>query len=319
MLTIFSTPKPFRGHIDVIQRNALKSWKLLHPDAEVILFGDDEGTADVCRELALRHEPQVLRSDRGTKRLDFIFARAQELAHYDLLCYVNCDIILTADFFLALTRLLEWRPSFLMVGRRWDTDITQLLDFSRPSWQAEIIARARAEGCQRFFHNIDYFAFPRGLYTEIPPLAIGRVGWDHWLVWKAGASGVAVVDVSEAVCAVHQNHDYAYHPEGIEGVWHDEEARRNNELAGGSGRAQTIEDAAFRLTSTSLRPNRFRRLAPAKRRWRDVSRAVRGFVRTRVWHPVLDATRPLRRAIGLNKDAVPAALRRTQRRHWMDQ
>ena len=62
MLTLFSTPKPFRGHIGVIQRNALKSWTLLHPDVEIILFGDDEGTADICRELGLQHEPHVERS-----------------------------------------------------------------------------------------------------------------------------------------------------------------------------------------------------------------------------------------------------------------
>ena len=28
MLTIFTTPKPFRGHIGIIQRNALKSWTI---------------------------------------------------------------------------------------------------------------------------------------------------------------------------------------------------------------------------------------------------------------------------------------------------
>ena len=47
MLTIFSTPKPFQGHIGVIQRNAIGSWKQLHPDVEIVLFGDDEGAAEV--------------------------------------------------------------------------------------------------------------------------------------------------------------------------------------------------------------------------------------------------------------------------------
>ena len=65
MLTIFSTPKPFQGHIGVIQRSALKSWTLLHPDIEVILFGDDDGAADVCHELRFRHEPYVERGSSG--------------------------------------------------------------------------------------------------------------------------------------------------------------------------------------------------------------------------------------------------------------
>src|SRR5262249_47802992 len=98
MLTIFSTPKPFRGHIGVIQRNALQSWRLLHPDVEVILFGDDEGAAEVCQEFGFRHEPEVERSALGTKRLDSIFWRAQEMACHETVCYSNCDIILTQDF-----------------------------------------------------------------------------------------------------------------------------------------------------------------------------------------------------------------------------
>lgn len=35
----FTTAKPFVGHNGVIQRNALRSWTLLHPGVEVILFG----------------------------------------------------------------------------------------------------------------------------------------------------------------------------------------------------------------------------------------------------------------------------------------
>ena len=56
MLTFFTTAKPFVGRNGVIQRNALKSWMLVHPDAEVILFGDDEGSAEVAKKLGIRHE-----------------------------------------------------------------------------------------------------------------------------------------------------------------------------------------------------------------------------------------------------------------------
>ena len=319
MLTFFTTPKPFRDHSAIIQRNALQSWKLLHPDVEVILFGNDEGAAEVCAELGLRHEPYVERGKFGTKRLDSIFGRAQELARHDVLSYVNCDIILTREFVEALRRLVDWRSHFLMVGRRWDTDITEPLDFSCEDWQEKVVAHAKAEGYQRFYHNIDYFAFPRGLYSQIPGLVIGRVGWDHWLVKEAHAYGAAVVDVSETVCAVHQNHDYGYHPQGLQGVSNDEDARRNLELAGGAGHTRTIEDATFRLTPTGIVPNKYAWLAPTKRRWRDVSRTVRGSLRTRIWHPFLDATRTIRHAVGLKQDSLPTSSRSRERRHWMDQ
>jgi hypothetical protein len=317
VITLFSTAKPFCGHVEVIQRNALRSWKLLHPDAEVILFGDDEGASEVCRELDLRHEPEVLRTKSGAKRLDFIFGRAQELARHNTLSYVNCDIILTDQFLAAQQRLQLWRPKYLMVGRRWDTDITEPLDFSALDWEERIVDRAKAEGIQRFYHNIDYFLFPRGLYREIPALVIGRIWWDHWLVGKAQSVGAAVVDVSEVVCAVHQNHDYEYHPKGIEGVCQDEEALRNWQLARQDTRLATIEDAPFRLTREGIEENRFYWLAPAKRQFREVIRKLRSVGRTRLWHPLLTVTRPMRHAFGLKKSAAPP--RGGQRKHWMDQ
>src|SRR5580693_6679325 len=115
MLTLFSTPKPFRGHIGVIQRNALGSWKQLDPDIEVILFGVDEGTAEICRELGFRHIPDTSRSRLGTNRVDSMFDRAQEVSRHDLLCYSNCDIVLTRDFIEAIQTVKAWRNAFLMV------------------------------------------------------------------------------------------------------------------------------------------------------------------------------------------------------------
>jgi hypothetical protein len=217
----------------------------------------------------------------------------------------------------ALQNVKAQRRDFLMVGRRWDLEVTQPLDFTNEDWENRITGLARLEGYQRFFHNIDYFAFRRGLYAKIPPLVIGRIYWDHWVVGKARDLGATVVDVSDVVCAVHQNHDYGYHPKGMEGVWKDLEAHRNLELMRMDTKPATIEDAAYRLTSRGLETNRFYWMAPVKRRWRIVSRKVRGAVRSAMWHPFLDATRRLRHALGLK--SAPAGLRNRERRHWMDE
>jgi hypothetical protein len=319
MLTLFSTPKPFLGHSAVIQRNALQSWTRLHEDAEVILFGDEQGAAEICRELGLRHEPEVQRSEFGTKRLDWMFGRAQLLARHDIVCYINCDIILTQEFRRALETLLAWRPRFLMVGRRWDTDITEPLDFSRPDWEERVIALARTEGIQRFYNCVDFFLFPRGLYSDMPALVIGRNWWDHWLVWKARESGAAIVNVSDVVTTIHQNHDYGYHPQGITGVWQDQEALCNIRLAGGQRHLCTIEDAEYRLTPAGVCPLHFYWLAPAKRRVRRTASRVRAFVRTRIWHPFLDRTRNLRHSLGLRQNALPAIVKqRRSRRSALD-
>jgi len=138
VLTLFTTAKPFVGHSGIIQRNALQSWKLLHPDVEIILFGDDDGVAEVCAEFGLHHEPHAERDPSGLKFIHTMFDRAEEIASYDVLCYVNCDIILTSDFYDAVQRVRVKYAAFLMVGRRWDTEITEPVDFSNLRWSDEL-------------------------------------------------------------------------------------------------------------------------------------------------------------------------------------
>src|SRR5258708_24015640 len=111
----------------MIQRNALQSWKALHPEIEIILFGADEGAAEAAREFGLRHEGHVERNEWGSKRLDFMFARAQVIARHEILCYINCDIILMQDFRRALERVRATHREFLVVVWRWDRGRTETL------------------------------------------------------------------------------------------------------------------------------------------------------------------------------------------------
>src|SRR5260370_25722251 len=184
MLTIFTTAKPFRGHTGIIQRNALQSWKALHPGIEVILFGDDPGPAEAAQELGLHHEPLVEHNEFGTKRLDYLFARAQAIAQHEILCYINCDIILMQDFFRATEWVRAMHREFLMVGRRWDTNITEPLAFANLNWESDLRGLVLQHGRRRTAEWIDYFAFSPGLYVPELPSFVLRVFWDDWLVWK---------------------------------------------------------------------------------------------------------------------------------------
>jgi hypothetical protein len=308
MLTLFTTPKPFVGHCGIIQKNALTSWKLLHPDIEVILFGNEEGAAEIAGELGLRHEPKVERDDRGNKRLDYLFRMAQKISRSELLCYVNCDILLMQDFLAAVERVKAEHAHFLMVGKRWDADITRPLDFSQPEWEPELRQFAQGKGKQRSTAWIDYFAFTRGLYgNELPGFVIGRVFWDNWLVWRARKTKGAVVDASQTVMAVHQNHDYGYHPDGERGVFYGEESGRNYELAGGWRHLRTIEDATLVLTEKGLRPNRRRHWSTMKRYLREAGRRLVCDFWQPVWFLFLGITRPVREALGLRSATMRRA------------
>jgi hypothetical protein len=286
VLTLFSVPKPFEGYIGVIQKNAIQSWVHLHPSSEIILLGDEEGTAEAAAEYGVRHVSGLRRNRYGTPLLDSVFKHAQGAGRYSLMCFINADIILMSDFIEAIRQMQVLKRSFLMVGRRWDVELGKPLDFGSPGWKEELGAYVRQHGRPRPPSWIDYFVFPRGLYKDIPPFAIGRPALDNWLLWKAHSLGSPIVDASEVVLAVHQNHDYSHYPGGQKGVWEGLEAQENRKLMGGWHRCFTLSDVTHKLTASSLKRN----LNP--------DRFVRMFW-TRRWHWLMALTQSLRRRLGL--------------------
>jgi hypothetical protein len=298
VITLFSTPKPFTGHIDVIQRNALRCWQRLHPDVEILLFGDDAGAAEVCKELGIRHIPEVRRNCHGTKYLAGIYDRAQELARHEVLCHVNCDILLLSDFFRAVESIRKLRDRFVFAGRRWDVDVNVPLDFSLPDWEERVHTLARQTNRQRPPQWIDYFVFSKGLYyRQMPEFLIGRPGWDNWLLWYARSSGATLVDGSRVVCAVHQNHDYSYHPDGEKGVWEGEEALENYRLLENNHKFCTLDNATHVMYASGLRRNYRHWLVQAQRRLQQRLSPA--------WFRLLDITRPVRHRIGLRQKEGP--------------
>ncbi|MFC1978084.1 hypothetical protein ACFLWS_07490 [Chloroflexota bacterium] len=251
MLTIFTTPKPFSGHTEIIQINAIRSWFALDPRPEIILIGNDEGTAEAASRLEVKHVVDVVHNEYGTPLINSIFDIARDISSYPLLCYVNADIILLNDFLAAVQRVhLE---SFLMVGQRWDLEVNEMLNFDDAQWESQLRARIAEHGKLHSKSGIDYFVYPRGLYDNIPPFAIGRTSWDNWFIYRALSAKAAVIDATKAITAIHQNHDYSHSIGGETGVWKGPEAVRNQELAGYGEHALTLEYANWTLTSRRIR------------------------------------------------------------------
>jgi hypothetical protein len=245
VLTLFSIPKAFGGHVGVIQRNAIRSWIALGPDVQVVLVGDEPGVADAATELGTLHVSGVAVSERGTPLIDDAFARVDDVAEHPLRCFVNADVLLLDDLLPAVDSIRAAFDRFLIVGETRDLDVVDDLRLDREG-RDELRRRALAEGRSRGPTAIDYFVFTAGLFDPVPPFVVGRARFDNWLVWRARERG-PVVDATRAVVAVHQRHDYAHVQGGFEEAHFGGEARRNEELAGGSARIYTIFDASHRL------------------------------------------------------------------------
>jgi hypothetical protein len=301
-VTLFSVPKPFRGHIGVIQRNAIGSWLRLGPNCEVVLFGDEEGTDEAARELGVRHVPTVVRNEFGTPLLSSVFDQVGALAQEGALCYVNSDIVLLDDFVPALRRVQARRSRYLMIGECWDSTLDWTVDFDDGRWRDRLRELVTTTERLRGKWGIDYFAFPSGLYGKVPPFAIGRAWFDNWLVWRARELGAAVVDATAAVTAIHQRHDYAHVSGGLDWAYKGPEATENLRIAGGRGQVGSTRDAAYVLTRTRFR----RRSSPLTfdYHWERWLRRV-------VW-AVYAITRPIRHPLGIRAgmfDALRSRLR----------
>jgi len=253
MVTIFTIPKPFRGHIGVIQTNAIRSWLALRPACEVILFGDEEGIAEIAFELGIQHIPQVECNEYGTPLVSSVFNIAQNIGSRHLICYANADIIFMSDFLRAAQQVSQQTHQLLVVGQRRDLDLGEPVDFTSPGWEEWLRARVAKHGKLHPAIGIDYFLFSPNIWGDIPPFAVGRPGWDNWMVYRARYLGLPVIDATKAITAVHQNHDYSHLPMGEEDMRKGVEAKRNLEMLGGKRYSFNVKDATQVLTPDGLR------------------------------------------------------------------
>lgn len=250
-LTIFTAPKPFTNpHIALIQRNAIRSWVNLGPQVEVILIGEEDGLAEAAAELGVRHLPEVVRTKSGTPLVSSMFALARQNSSSPLLACVNADILLMPDFVQAARNLAGQARQFLMVGQRWDLEVREPLDFS-PGWPERLRQEAQRRGKLHRASGSDYFIFPRDCFADMPAFAIGRAGWDNWMIYAGRRSGWPVVDGTQSIMIVHQNHDYSHLPGGQPHYRHPE-TFENVRLAGGKRAIFELQDVNRRLVDGRL-------------------------------------------------------------------
>jgi hypothetical protein len=250
VFTLFTAPKPFAGRTALLQRNALASWRTLAPGVEVLVFGDELGASDAAAAAGAVHIAGLASNQNGTPRVDDLFRRAEGAATYDTLCFVNADVILPPSLSVAVGHIAAELPGAIAVGQCREVDVEEAID-GWTSWLERAALRAPLRGAG----GIDYIVFPKGSFPDLPPFALGRANFDNWLVWDARRRGLPVVDLTETVPAIHQQHDYDHVDGGRAEAYFGAEAHTNYDLAGGRLRLFNIDDATHRLTADGLRRN----------------------------------------------------------------
>ncbi|MBX3047208.1 MAG: hypothetical protein KF698_09445 [Anaerolineales bacterium] len=251
-LCIFTAPKPFRDpHITTIQRNALGSWLALGDAVDIVLVGNDQGIAEAAAEFGVKHVPTVAVNSHGTPLVSAIFDAARQNSDAAHLVYVNADIIFYPGLVETVQKVAAQVKDFVLLGRRYDMNITQPLEFTA-GWDARLRAEMHAHGQLHTRGGSDYFAFPRQLYTDMPPFAIGRAGWDNWMMYEANRRNWHAVDSTAEIDIVHQNHDYS-HLQGEHGHQRHVETDENTMLGGGMRSMYMLLDVPYELVNGKVR------------------------------------------------------------------
>lgn len=249
-ITIFTATKPFTNpHINTIQRNAIQSWLSLQ-GSQVLLFGNEAGMAEVAAEYGIRHYPGVPCTETGAPLISAMFETARNQTDSPLLMIVNADILLMPDLLQACRQMMSLEDRFLLLSQRWDLEVRAPMDFSN-GWVERLRAQLKSQGVVHPPLGSDYFIVPRGCFTDIPDFAIGRSGWDNWMIYHAMERGIPAVDISPTAMVVHQNHDYSHLPGG-KPPYHMAESDRNRALAGGRKNLYLILDTNTQLVDGRL-------------------------------------------------------------------
>ena len=254
MLTFLSSPKSFVGYTGTIQRNAVRSWKAVHPDAEVIIYGDGEGVAEACHEMGVRHIPDTPCCSSGVPYFNGIVGHASIHAKHDIQCYLNCDIILAGNIIDAVKNISF--DQYLITGQRIDMQEGVEINAVDERWRdnlLEIIEAGKAN-----LHpttGMDYFIFRRGMWESLLPLVIGRGGYDNALVLYCLRNKIPFINATLGIIALHQFHDYGHQKGGVKTVMQGEDARNNNRLHRNHHSRPDSEGAAWLLVNGNLTKN----------------------------------------------------------------
>lgn len=209
-LTFFSLPRAFLKEFSYIQRNAVKSWRTIHPNSEIILFGDEKGTRQVVQEVNGKHHKMIQTNEFGTPYIHTIFGDVQKSATVNVLCYFNTDMILLNSLGKLIKLAEQTFKQFLLIACRWDLKLEREISFSK-NWRKVLYNQLQKDGrppSPKIGGGIDCFIFTKNLFPvkNFPAFLLGRELWDSWLVTNAIHRAIPVVDIGLEIIVIHQTH-----------------------------------------------------------------------------------------------------------------
>ena len=232
---IFSVPKPSSSSINPIQRMAIGSWGKLSND--IILVGS--AGKDLSKEFDTKYVNVLERNEFGTPLVNSVFSSVLNWSTSRFFMYTNCDMVYNDKIESIISSVDDVFSNFIIVGRR--TDVPGVVP-------DDAVDYAKKHGKLHIWSGIDYFIFNRQIVSklEIPAFAVGRVGWDNYMIGRAKQLKIPVIDATTKLLATHQGHGYDHVSGGKKETREGPEAKENLRLAAGVP-LLTIKDADYKI------------------------------------------------------------------------
>jgi len=251
MFTIFTFPRPFKSPFNTPQLNAINSWKKIHKDIEIYLINDELNTA---KEFAIKNKIKCIDgkfSKYGSPLLKDAIQSINSVARNDIILFINTDIVYVDGIKRTIDVVLNNFDKYFIVGRRVDCDIDYEISFNNEDYQKKLITMYK-NGDMHGLSGLDYWVFPKNSFNEIPDFVIGKPGYDNWLLAESKRTSIPVIDASNTIRILHQNHYYPQKKSDSYKIEYDENLKKAGDLLGSLRNSDFVVDNSFLLKNPSI-------------------------------------------------------------------
>ena len=250
LLTIFTTFKdtPQKKYI---HRNMILNWASLMPRVQPVLF-TNLSASNMINKLAVSRGWKLLPlqgiNKHGTPFLRNMYYATSNVIKSRFYGFCNGDILFNKDLISTLEGVSDYLTVFnstLVIGRRLNININEssgeiLFDSISVTRKAKKHGKLFLTVAEDFFFIARPELFP---WHTIKDVVIGRRGYDNYLVGQALRGGVAVVDATNTIVALHQtgkDGNFAGHRRSADKDYNIQLIGRYNYNAGGTDFAHYV-------------------------------------------------------------------------------
>jgi len=196
--------------------NSLRSFANLASTSQVVIIADDITMCSSEHLSTLNIHPascykSELQQEYSRPTMKFVLKTMVRLTpqNFDAM-YVNGDMMLFAlDFDDSYTKVRLRGSNYVITGKRYDSNLTQLVDFDDASSVEKFKNNAREGSTRHGKYGLDYFVFSHKslkiIARECPPFLVGVFRWDNSvLTAMLLRREINVYDASNAIFALHQ-------------------------------------------------------------------------------------------------------------------